>query len=164
MLKYACIVMMLAAFACGALFALAAIPAPAVALAQAAPDVAQPPSAVAPAGFWASVWVFLNSAFGITLSATIALAVLGVLSTRVPALTKLLTTYRGDIIAGIKFAEKTIPDTTPNKSLARLDAALKYVIAVIEETERRDVTPVERAALKSQISVVHDDLSATGTL
>ncbi|MFQ5419717.1 MAG: hypothetical protein ACE5EY_05075, partial [Anaerolineae bacterium] len=45
--------------------------------------------------------------------------------------------FEGAIISGVKFAEKQVPDGTPNKGRARLDAALKYVLKVYEEAKGR---------------------------
>ncbi len=115
-------------------------------------------------GLLARVWEFLNSPFGIALVATAGLAILNVIAKRAPKLAQLLATYKGDIIAAIKYAEKSIPDDAQNVSLARLDAALKYAIAVIAEGERRALSPPEIAAIRSSISEVHDELESVGTL
>lgn len=64
--------------------------------------------------------------------------------------------YEGTIIAAIRYAEKAIPDDAERKSLQRLDAALKYVLDVIEERERRVTSAVERAAITEAIQIIHD--------
>ena len=127
---------------------------PAVALAQ---DAATP----APAkGFGVVVWDFLNSAPGVAILAGVLLYVLN----RVYAKKPLWEQYEGVIINAVKTAEKAIPDDAPNKSAARLDAALKLVVATYEEYARRKATDSEVLALKNGISIVHDKLDAAGTL
>jgi uncharacterized membrane protein YccC len=123
--------------------------------------MAQDAAAPAPAkGFGTVVWDFLNSAPGIAILAGLLLYVLN----RIYAKTPLWEKYEGVIIDAVKTAEKAIPDDTPNKSAARLDAALKLVLGVYEEYARRKATDAEVLALKNGISIVHDNLDAAGTL
>ncbi|HOQ61590.1 MAG TPA: hypothetical protein PKZ08_13280, partial [Vicinamibacterales bacterium] len=70
------------------------------------------------------LWSVVNSPAGITLLATALLWLLGRLYSRRP----LWQQYEGEIISAVKWAEKEIPDGTPNAGLARLDAALKMVV------------------------------------
>jgi hypothetical protein len=78
--------------------------------------------------------------------------------------------FEGTIIAAVKWAEKTIPDspgeeaTSGRKSLARLDAALKYVLDVYEQARGRGADEKTAAELREGIQIVHAQLEAQGTL
>lgn len=65
--------------------------------------------------------------------------------------------YEGTIIAAIKHAEKLIPDDTPNKSLERLDVALRYVIRLTEEGGVK-LTSKQIANIKDGISLKHHEI------
>ena len=62
----------------------------------------------------------------------------------------------GTIIAAVKYAEKTIPDGSPNVSQARLDEALKYVLAVYAKADAQ--------AVKEGIQITHERMEAGGVL
>ena len=109
---------------------------------------------------WVAVWTFLNSPLGITMVAGLLLWLLNKLYTKKP----LWQTYEGTIIAGIKAAEKAIPDKTENKAARRLDEALKYVLAIVAEREKRLATEKEKAAIAEGIQIVHANLEAKGAL
>ena len=68
-----------------------------------------------------AVWHALNSPAGITAVAGLILWALNRLYAKKPEWKK----YEGTIISAIKFSEKDIPDGTENKSLMRLDHALR---------------------------------------
>jgi len=106
------------------------------------------------------VWTALNSPAGITVVAGIFLWLLNRLYAAKPGWFK----YEGAIITGIKFAEKEIPDGTPNKGLSRLDAALRYVLKIHEEASGKRATPKLAAEIKEGIQITHDKLEAAGTL
>ena len=106
------------------------------------------------------IWEAINSPVGIAAIAAVALWLLNRLYAAKPGWAK----YEGAIISGIKFAEKQIPDDADNKSLARLDAALRYVLKVYQEMNNRTASPKEVAELKEGISIVHNELEAQGTL
>ena len=106
------------------------------------------------------VWKLLNSPAGVTAMAGLMLYLLNRLYARKPAWAKL----EGAIISGVKLAEKKIPDGTPNKGLARLDTALKYVIGVYEEMRGRKPDAATTQELKEGVQIVHDKLEAAGTL
>jgi CheY-like chemotaxis protein len=101
-----------------------------------------------------NVWTFANSPLGLALFGALVAWLIAKLATAKPA----WVAYRGTIINAIRWAEKLIPDQAPDKSLAKLDAALQYVIKVIEEAEKRTVTPAETAVIKDAISLVHDEV------
>ena len=107
-----------------------------------------------------NVWELLNSPVGIAAIAGILLWLLNRLYASKPTWQK----YEGAIISAIKYAEKQIPDDADNKSLARLDAALRYVLKVYQEVNNKTATAKEVAELKDGISIVHNELVAEGTL
>ena len=127
---------------------------PVVAVAQGTTDAAPAKS------IGSLVWGFLNSALGIGILAGGLLWVLNMVYAKKP----LWQSFEGIIINAVKTAEKAIPDDTPNKAAARLDSALKLVIATYEEYQKRKATDAEVLALKNGISIVHDKLDAAGTL
>ncbi len=106
------------------------------------------------------VWAALNSPAGI---AFLAGALLWALN-RVYAAKPAWVSFEGAIITAIKTAEKAVPDETTNKGLARLDAALKFVVKVYEEAKGRKPSAKTVAALKEGIQITHDKLQAAGTL
>ena len=107
-----------------------------------------------------TIWALINSPAGIAVIAGLVLWLLNRLYAAKPAWQK----YEGAIIAGIKYAEKQVPDDSANKSLARLDAALRYVLKVYQEVNNRSASAKEVAELKDGISIVHNELEAGGTL
>jgi hypothetical protein len=109
---------------------------------------------------WEQVWTLLNSPAGITLAAGALLWVLNHIYAAKPTWAK----YEGPIIAGIKWAEKEIPDDSPNKSLRKVDAALRYVMRVHQEARGKPVPEKDVPAIQEGIFVVHDQLEARGTL
>lgn len=68
--------------------------------------------------------------------------------------------YEGTIISAVRAAEKMIPNDAENKSLARLDAALKYVVKTFEDVEKRRISDKEIAEIKEGISIVHNRIEA----
>lgn len=72
--------------------------------------------------------------------------------------------FEGSIIAAVKWAEKEIPDDTPNKAFSRLNAALGYVVKVYEEARGKTADAKTKAALREGIQIVHAELEASGNL
>ena len=107
-----------------------------------------------------TIWSVVNSPAIIALLAGGLLWLLNKLYAKQP----LWKQYEGTIIAGIKAAEKAIPDKTENKAARRLDEALKYVLAIITEREKRLATENEKAAIAEGIQIMHADLEAKGAL
>ena len=107
------------------------------------------------------LWQALNSVPGVVLMA----GLLGWLLTRLYSIRPAWEAYEGTIISAIKHAEKAIPDDVPNKGLARLDEALRYVLKVYAETHRGQ-QPSDALAndLREGIQITHDRLEARGTL
>jgi len=106
------------------------------------------------------VWKALNSPAGITFMAGALLWALNKLYAKKPGWQK----FEGAIISAVKFAEKEIPDDTPNKGMARLDAALKYVLAVYEKVEGKKASKTVEDEITDGISIVHNRLESEGTL
>ena len=107
-----------------------------------------------------TVWAAINSPVGIAAIAGLVLWLLNRLYAAKPVWAK----YEGAIISGIKYAEKAIPDDAANKSLARLDAALGYVLKVYAEVNKRSASTKEITEIKDGISIVHNELEAEGIL
>jgi hypothetical protein len=111
-------------------------------------------------GILETLWAALNSPAGITAMAGGLIWSLNWLYARKP----LWQRYEGAVIAAVKFAEKNIDDQTPNKGLARLDAALRYVLKVHESARGRAATGKEIRELTDGIQIVHANLEANGQL
>ncbi len=107
-----------------------------------------------------AIWSFLNSAAGVTLVVGGLLALLQRLYAAKPAWAK----YEGAIVTGIKLAEKQIPDDTPNRAMARADAALRYVIKVYTEAKGRAPSAKTLANLRDGIGILHADLETAGNI
>ena len=106
------------------------------------------------------VWKVLNSPAVIALLAGGLLWLLNKLYAAKPA----WQAFEGTIIAAVKWAEKEIPDDTPNKALNRLNAALNYVVKVYEEARGKPVDAQTKAELREGIQIVHAELEASGNL
>ena len=103
-----------------------------------------------------TVWNVLNSPAAIALLATVVLLGLNRLYAKKP----LWRQFEGTIISAVKWAEKTIPDDTANRGLARLDVALNYVIKIFESVNERRPDAPELAEIKEAIQVTHASLEA----
>ncbi len=106
------------------------------------------------------VWDFLNSAFGIS---CVAVAVIWLLN-RVYAKLPLWKQYEGDVIAAVRYAEKITEGGQPASAEAKLNAALQYVVKVVEQVEQRRLTTTETNDIKQGIQVTHNSLDASGVL
>ena len=106
------------------------------------------------------VWKVLNSPAVIALLAGGLLWLLNKLYAAKPA----WQAFEGTIIAAVKWAEKEIPDDTPNKALNRLNAALNYVVKVYEEARGKPADAKVQAELREGIQIVHAELEASGNL
>jgi hypothetical protein len=134
------------------------IVAPVSVFAQAVSPVA--PAATPAVSVAGAVWAFLNSTLGIGILAGGLLWVLNLVYAKKP----LWQSFEGIIINAVKMAEKAIPDDTQSASAAKMDHALKLVVAIYEEYAKRKATDAEVLSLKNGISIVHDKLDAAGTL
>ena len=106
------------------------------------------------------IWTVLNSPVVVMVLAGGLLWLLNRLYAAKPA----WQAFEGTIIAGVKWAEKEIPDDAPNKSLSRLDAALNYVLRVYEEARGKQADTQTQAQLREGIQIVHAELEASGNL
>ena len=102
----------------------------------------------------------LNSPLGITAVAAVFVIALNYLYSKKPLWAK----YEGSIISAIKMAEKVIPDDVDNKSVKKLDQAMRYVINVHRKARGQMPTPKEIAELKEGISIVHSKLESDGVI
>ena len=107
-----------------------------------------------------SVWELLNSPVGIAAIAGLVLWLLNRLYVAKPAWAK----YEGTIIAAVRQAEKAIPDDVENKSMARLNNALQYVLRIYEKVEGKPASDSVKAELAEGIQILHNELEADGTL
>lgn len=103
-----------------------------------------------------TLWAVLNSPAGITVMASALLWMLN----KIYAAKPLWQQYEGALISAVKFAEKAIPDDTPNKSVARLDTALRYFLQVYESSQGRKATEKEISDLTNGLQIVHAKLEA----
>ena len=108
----------------------------------------------------ATLWAAINSPAGITAMAGVLIWALN----KIYESKHLWQKYEGSVIAAIRFAEKNIDDATPNAGLAKLDAALQYVLKVYEQSAGRRATQAEIAQFTNGIQIVHNGLDAEGLL
>ena len=106
-------------------------------------------------GIWQVTWDVLNSPAVIAGVAALVLWLLNRVYAKKPA----WQAFEGTIIAGIKWAEKQIPDDSENKSLSRLNAAMQYVVKVEEVNGKRPPAAIE-ADLRG-VQILHAELEAT---
>ena len=111
-------------------------------------------------GIWQVMWDVLNSPAIIALIAAGVLWLLNKLYAAKPT----WQAFEGTIIAAVKWAEKQIPDDTPNKALNRLDTALDYVVTVYEQARGKPADAKVKAELREGIQIVHAELEASGNL
>ena len=107
-----------------------------------------------------SLWQALNTPAGVTAMAGLLLWLLNRIYAAKPAWKR----FEGAIVSAVKFAEKEIPDDTPNKGLRRLDMALDYVLRVYYEATGKVARKKTVASLKEGIQLTHERLEAAGTL
>ena len=73
--------------------------------------------------------------------------------------------WEGSIITAIKLAEKQIPDDTPDAGLAKLDAALRFVLKAYAEANNGKEAPAKLVEqIKQGIQIKHADLDRFGGL
>ena len=105
-------------------------------------------------------WDVLNSPAAIALAAAGLIWLLNRLYAAKPA----WQAFEGTIIGAVKWAEKEIPDDTPNKAFNRLNAALTYVLKVYEQSRGRPADEQTKQSLREGIQIVHAQLEASGNL
>ena len=106
------------------------------------------------------VFEWMNTPAGIGVVAGVALYIINWVYSRKP----LWEQYEGAIISGVKMAEKAIPDDTENKSVRRVDEALKYILEVYECVKNRKATQKEKALFVEGIARIHEGMEKDGRL
>jgi len=101
-------------------------------------------------GILATIWTLLQTPQAIGVILLIWGSSLALLFAKRPKWQQYYDRYRGTLVEAVKFAEKTIPDGTDNKSAARADEALKYVLKIIGKADEKE--------LKQAINVVHAEV------
>lgn len=75
-----------------------------------------------------TLWTFLNSPIGILIVTTLIGSIAGWLFKKQPKWEKFYDRHKGVFFDAVRWAEGAIPDDTRNKSAAKLDAALRYIL------------------------------------
>jgi hypothetical protein len=103
-----------------------------------------------------TVWTVLNSPAGVTAMVSLLIFALNKIYSAKPVWRQ----YEGLFTQAVKMAEKAVPDDSKNKSVRRLDAALKYVNKVLAEykikTSDTDVI--------NGIEIIHAEQEQSGKL
>lgn len=111
------------------------------------------------------VWTFLNSGVGFAVVWAALVGFFIFLAGRFNPLQEKWKRYEGSIITGIRLAEKQIPDDTPNRSLAKLDAALRFVLAAYAQANSgKQPSDALIEQIKQGIQIKHSDLDRFGGL
>jgi hypothetical protein len=111
------------------------------------------------------VWTFLNSGIGFAIIWAAMVGFFLFLASKFNPLQEKWKQYEGSIITGIKLAEKQIPDDTPNGGLAKLDAALRFVLnAYAEANNGKQPSAALIEQIKQGIQIKHADLDRYGGL
>ena len=109
-------------------------------------------------------WNIITSQAGIAILTVLAMGLAAWVKAKYFPASTAWTAVEGYIISGIKIAEKVIPDTTENKSLAKADKALGYVISAYEAAKGKKPSAALVEQIKNAIPIVHNELEAAGTL
>lgn len=99
------------------------------------------------------IWSAMQTPVGVSVVVFALSYILGKVFTAKPTWEVYVNKYRPLIISAVKKAEKEIPDDTPNKGLARLDLALKYILALESK--------LDTTSLKQAITAVHSEVEST---
>jgi len=111
------------------------------------------------------IWTFLNSGIGFAIVWAALVGLFLFLASKFNPLQEKWKQYEGSIITGIKLAEKQIPDDTPNAGLAKLDAALRFVLnAYAEANNGKQPSAALIEQIKQGIQIKHDELDRYGGL
>ena len=112
-----------------------------------------------------AVGKFFNSGFGFALVWAAVVGFFIFLASKFNPFQEAWKKYEGSIITGIKLAEKQIPDDTPNAGLAKLDAALRFVLnAYAEANNGKQPSAKEIEQIRQGIQIKHSDLDRFGGL
>ena len=111
------------------------------------------------------IWTFLNSGIGFAVVWAALVGFFIFLASKFNPLQEKWKQYEGSIITGIKLAEKQIPDDTPNGGLAKLDAALRFVLnAYAEANNGKQPSDALVEQIKQGIQIKHSELDRYGGL
>jgi hypothetical protein len=111
------------------------------------------------------IWTFLNSGIGFVLIWAALVWLFIWLTSRHNPFQEKWKQWEGSIITGIRLAEKQIPDDTPDAGLAKLNAALLFVLrayADAHDGQQPTVRLIEQ--IKQGIQIKHDELDRYGGL
>jgi tetrahydromethanopterin S-methyltransferase subunit D len=103
-----------------------------------------------------TVWTILNSPAGITAMVTLVIFIIN----KIYAAKPIWRQYEGLFTQAVKMAEKAIPDDSPNKSVRRLDEALKYINRVLAAYNIK----ATGAEVLNGIEIIHAEQEQTGNL
>ena len=102
---------------------------------------------------------FFNSPLGFALIWSAVVGLFIFLASKFNPLQEAWKKYEGSIITGIKLAEKQVPDDTPSAGLAKLDAALRFVLKAYAEANNGKQPPAKLVEeIKQGIQVKHSEL------
>jgi len=108
---------------------------------------------------------FFNSTFGFAVTWAAVVGFFLFLASKLNPFQEAWKKYEGSIITGIKLAEKQIPDDTPNAGLAKLDAALRFVLKAYAEANKGKQPPAKLVEqIRQGIQIKHSDLDRFGGL
>ena len=108
---------------------------------------------------------FFSSGFGFAVTWAAVVGFFIFLASKLNPFQEAWKKYEGSIITGIKLAEKQIPDDTPNAGLAKLDAALRFVLnAYAEANNGKQPSDKLVEEIKQGIQITHNDLDRFGGL
>jgi hypothetical protein len=112
-----------------------------------------------------AIAAFFNTPFGFALTWAVVVGLFVYLSSKFNPFVEAWKKYEGSIITGIKLAEKQLPGDTPNKGLAKLDAALRFVLkAYAEANNGKQPSAKVIEQIKQGIQIKHADLDKSGGL
>ncbi len=112
-----------------------------------------------------AVGKFLDSGFGYAVTWAAVVGFFIFLANKLNPFQEAWKKYEGSIITGIKLAEKQIPDDTPSAGLAKLDAALQFVLKAYGEANNgKQPSAKLREQIKQGIQIKHSDLDRFGGL
>ena len=116
-------------------------------------------------GIIQGVTQFFNSSFGFALIWAGVVGLFIWLASRYNPFQEKWKEWEGSIITGIKLAEKNIPDDMPNAGLAKLDAALRFVLkAYAEANNGKQPSAKIIEQIRQGIQIKHEDMDRFGGL
>lgn len=108
---------------------------------------------------------FFNSGFGFAITWLVMVGVFLWLASKFNPFHEKWKEWEGSIITAIKLAEKEIPDGTPSAGLAKLDAALRFVLKAYADANKGKQPPAKLVEqIKQGIQIKHADLDRFGGL